>query len=398
MSSSDLPTSNIPPTPPSTLSNGNSNGNNNENDSDSDNEETTIIDSSLTNTTNTTNTITNTIIDSSLNNTIFDISYSVTYSDLFTHDASCDDISLNIGIPPIVNFSLNETINGTGYSIQNQQGVAADGSKVTLTLFNTTDASLDTQITENLGQIVTTYTDTVAGSRNDAVLRQIQQYAAEIDCSDFHGKGSIDDYENLFHAAAKIANETKQIELNVNIDGFNEFAQAADDLSQLFSGFIIKLQQVNIIDDYVFLTAISNALGKIVNLSNIFGKFKETILATTSVQIPKSAHETSIVIQQVMGEINCAMEYIHHFVDSSYNPPGLVNAELSVDELNVITKAVSTIDNWNILCQQGVSISLQNDPAMQIIAAANQEFSVSTNTLKTATSNLKSKLAKYSLC
>ena len=73
----------------------------------------------------------------------------------------------------------------------------------------------------------------------------------------------------------------KQMQLDIDIDGFNNLGQAADDLSALFGSFIIKLQTVSIIDDTVFLQAVATALRKIVNLSKVFGCFKDTILATT---------------------------------------------------------------------------------------------------------------------
>ena len=271
-----------------------------------------------------------------------------------------------------------------------------DGSAATVTQFFTTDASLDTQITENLEQIVTTYNDAILDSSVNAVFQQIQMYASEIKCSDFHGKGSIDDYQNLFIAAGKIATEAKQMELNIDIEGFNEFGQAADELSVLFNNFIVKLQNVSIINDYNFLVSISIALGKIVNLSNVFGRFKETILATTSIHVPKSAHDTSIILSGVMDEINCAMQYIGHFVDASFSAPS--DCELSETEKNVIEKAVTTIENWNILCEQGVSISLQHNPDIRYITQASTELIQTTNVLKTATNKLKSKLSKYNFC
>jgi len=328
---------------------------------------------------------------------IFDISYSVTYNTIdFSAnelDTDCSDVLV---FTPIVDFSMNTTTNGVGYQIVNQQGWTVDGSFATVTQFFTTDASLDTQITENLEQIVTTYNDEIVDSSINAVFHQIQMYASEIKCSDFHGKGSIDDYQNLFIAAGKIASEAKQMELDIDIEGFNEFGQAADELSILFNNFIIKLQNVNIINDYHFLTTISIALGKIVNLSKIFGKFKETILATTSIQVPKSAHDTSIILSGVMDEINCAMQYIGHFVDASFSAPS--DCQLSATEKNVIEKAVTTIENWNILCEQGVSISLQHNPDIQYISQASTELMQTTNVLKTATNKLKSKLSKYNFC
>ena len=357
------------------------------------------------NTTNTTNqdigniTITsstdpsfNSFFDNSSN--IYDISYSVTINtNSFEHGLDC---SSNIIIPPIVDFSLNTTIDGSGYQINFQQGVSSDGSNVTIGLFDTTQPQLyDPDIHTNLGQVVTTYEQNTS-SQTEAVLAQIQAYANEIQCSDFHGKGSIDDYKNLFNAAAKIANETKHMQLNIDIEGFEDFGRAADELSDVFNGFIIKLHQVNIIDDFAFLTSIANALSKIVNLSNIFGKFKQTILATTTVKLPKSAHDTKVIIEGVMSEINCAMTYISHFVDASFSAPSQAN--LSVEEKNIIDKAVETIDNWNLLCEHGISVTLENNNDIQYIKQSSEELKNTSNVLKNATTNLKNKLAQYKYC
>jgi len=335
------------------------------------------------------------IVDVSRN--IFDVSYSVSMGNIYdVSGASDDDCSFTPIFRPIVDFSMNLTIDGSGYTITDQQGWTADGSFATISKFLTTDASSDVQITENLEQLVTTYNDEILDPSINAVFSQIQLYASEIKCSDFHGKGSIDDYQNLFVAAAKIANETKQMELDIDVEGFSEFGQAADELSVLFNTFIIKLQNVSIINDYNFLLSISSALGKIVNLSNIFGKFKETVLATTSIQVPKSAHDTKIILSGVMDEINCAMQYIGHFVDASFAAPS--DCELSAKEKNIINQAVATIDNWNVLCEQGVSISLQHNPDIQFITQASQELVQTTNVLKSASQKLKSKLSKYNFC
>lgn len=334
---------------------------------------------------------------------IFDISYRIvdvsfnmpTEIDLSggTFDVDC---SGGIVIPTISDFSLNVIINGDGYHITHQQGFTSDGSNVTLSSFHTTDASFDTQITEELVQIVTTYDDVPDNSPNKLILDQIKSYASQIKCEDFHGKGSIDDYTNLFNAAAKIATESKQMELDIDIEGFDEFGKAAEELTNIFNGFIMKLQNVNIINDYTFLTSIANALGKIVNLSKIFSNFKETILATTTVQIPKSAHDTKVVIQGVMSEINCAMQYINHFVDGSFNAPA--ECELSNAEKTVIDKAIETIHTWNILCEQGISVTLQHDPDIQFISQASTELINTTSVLKSASNKLKSKLAKFNYC
>ena len=211
-------------------------------------------------------------------------------------------------IPPIVTYTLNETIDASGTEIINQQGVAADGSEITHTTFETTDVTSDVQISEDLTEVVQVYDDDSDPSSVTGILvNQIKLYAGQIQCSDFHGKGTIDDYSALFVAASKIASETKHMQLDIDIEGFNEFGQAADELSSLFTSFIKKLENVNIINDVAFLTSISIALGKIVNLSNVFGRFKESILATSTIKLPKSAHDTKLVLEGLMAEINCAM-------------------------------------------------------------------------------------------
>jgi hypothetical protein len=329
--------------------------------------------SSPTNTTNTTNTInTTTTITTNTN-----ANAAVTSS------------------PEIVTYTLNETITGNAYVITNTQGVDASGNETTHTTFETTDPNIDFQVEEDLTGKVEAYYDNTQNTETAQILQNIQLYAGKIQCSDFHGKGTIDDYTQLFNAAAKIANESKHMQLDVDIDGFNEFASAADELSNLFTSFIVKLESVSIIDDINFLRAVSDALQKIWKLSEVFGRFKETIIATSSIQLPKSAHDTKVVLESVMANVNCAMKYISHFVDSSAVAPP--EADLSTEEKNVISAAVTTIDNWNVLCEQGVSIAMSNNPDIQYITNASNQLKGTTITLKSATNKLKAKLASYNI-
>ena len=286
----------------------------------------------------------------------------------------------------IKNFTLNETIIEPSLIITNQQGTDENGNEITNTTFNTTDRNNEVIIDQNLNEVVSSYYENAV---NDALMTEITQYAREIQCSDFHGKGSIDDYSQLFVAASRIANDTRQMTLDIDIEGFNDFANAADELSNLFNGFIVKLENVSIINDTTFLQSISNALKKIVNLSNTFGRFKETILATSSIHIPKSTYDTKILLDQVNAELNCAMNYINYFVDSSAPKPA--NAELSLDDKNIINKAVSTIDNWRILCDQGVVIALNNNPEIEVIKSINNNLLTKTSKLRTATATLRNK-------
>ena len=241
--------------------------------------------------------------------------------------------------------------------------------------------------------MVRVYDDTNACGPNAEIVSQIKTYASKIQCTDFHGKGTIDDYAGLFQAAAKIANDTKQIELDIDIDGFNEFAAAADELSALFASFTIRLQNVNIINDAKFLRAVLTALEKIYNLSEVFGKFKETIMMTTTIQVPKSAHEARVALESVVDEIHCAMRYINHFVSPDVDAGP--EANLSADELNIIHKATDTIDNWSVICDQGISIAMSNDPDIAFITQSSDLLKQTTVNLRSAISSLSGKLNSY---
>lgn len=298
----------------------------------------------------------------------------------------------------IINFTLNETLNDGITVTINQQGTDISSIEITNTLFDTIITNnIDVNITEQLNSRVEVY-DNISSNdtSSNALLNEIKLYANEIKCSDFHGKGTIDDYNELFITASKIANDTKQITLNIDTDGFNEFANAADDLSALFNGFIVKLQNINIINDVAFLTSVANALKKIVNLSNTFGKFKQTIIATSQIQVPKSALETNTLLSNLNNELSCAMNYIGYFVDpTSVSPSIVANASLSMDEKNVITKAITAIDNWQTLSDQGLTISMNNDPNIIGIKEANTNFLNKTSNLKNLTLQLRVKMDRY---
>jgi hypothetical protein len=356
--------------------------------------------------------------DASGNRNYSDASGNRKYSDasgnLYLTDSSgvtyCVDASGNLGtrvnvdasgypLPPtIVNYTLNETLTDPGLVIQNQQGTTEDGSHVTKTTFHTTDGSgADIIIEENLVSVVQSYYDNSLDqtSETNILLNQIKDYAVKIQCSDFQGKGTIDDYSQLFQAASKIATDTKQIKLDVNIDGFTEFGAAADDLSALFQSFIVKLQTVTMVDDLDFLRSITAALAKIWNLSEVFGEFKRTIMATASVDIPKSSHDATLAISSVMSQVGCAMNYITNFVTPASTI--LDGASLSVKDQNIINKAVSTIDAWKILSDQGVSIAMNNSADVKFIQSVNGSLRSKTSVLQSATQSLRSKLTTYNI-
>ena len=296
-------------------------------------------------------------------------------------------------VVPIV--YINETLTDIGLVVTNTQQSITDVNVTTTSTFTTTDPDNHVpQINENLNQEVAYEYDDNIITESDNIVTEIRQYATKIKCDDFHGKGSIDDYAALFQAASQIANESRQMQLDIDVDGFNDFGKAADDLSALFTNFTKKLQSINIINDTAFLQAVLNALKKIYNLSEVFGRFKETILVTSEIKIPKTAHDTKDILVGVMDEVNCSLNYINNFVTPD---PTLVDAKLSDADKNIISKAVVTIEHWQVLCDQGVSIAMNTNTDMQYLTQTNTQLKQKTNILKNATSILQSKLQQMGL-
>lgn len=290
------------------------------------------------------------------------------------------------------NVILDENIVEPGLVITNSQQAVPDVSVTTETTFNTTDpVNYVPQISEDLTEHVEYNYDDNTITESDTLVDEIRGFAQQIKCEDFHGKGSIDDYTDLFRAASQIANETRQMQLDIDIDGFDDFGRAADELSELFANFTRRLQNINIINDVVFLKAVRDALKKIYNLSEVFGRFKKTILVTSEIKVPKTAHDTKVIVENVMSEINCAMNYVNNFVVPNANLP---DAQLSDADKNIIKKAVSTIENWQVLSEQGVSIALTNNSDMQYLKSANNELKQKTSVLKSVSATLRNKLAQ----
>jgi hypothetical protein len=269
-----------------------------------------------------------------------------------------------------------------------EPGITIQGDSSGITLDTYSPVLPD--ISFNLSQEVTVFTDS---SGDQSLVEQIKMYAGQIKCTDFYGKGTIDDYAVLFDAASRLVNETKHVELDVQVEGFNEFAQAADDLSSLFASFTKRLQSVSVIEDTAFLTSILNALRRIVRLTEEFGKFKETIKATNTIQLSNSVGEAKKVLEDVTGEISCAMNYITHFT----SPDGTIipTAELSNEDKNAIQRSVQTLNAWSEICNHGVSIAMVNDPNIQYIQQSNQFFSTQSSVLRQASSTLRGRYAAY---
>ena len=226
---------------------------------------------------------------------------------------------------------------------------------------------------------------------NSELINQIKQYADEIKCSDFHGKGTIEDYKSLFQAASKITDDVKSMKANIDVDGFYEFGQAADNLSALFESFTLKLQNLTIVDNTDFLKTVAESLAKIVNLSNVFGRFKKTISSTAKIQIPKSIKDATVAVSSVVDEVSCAMGYISYFVDPSTTGK-MPNAELLQTDKKAIQTAVDFINNWENTCTEELSETMENNKDVIFLKQSNTDLKLKTATLKKLTNSLKSKI------
>lgn len=70
---------------------------------------------------------------------------------------------------------------------------------------------------------------------------------------------------------------------------------------------------------------------------------------------------------------------------------------MSDAEQNILAQSVSTINNWNILCQHGVSVAMSNNVDVQYIQGANIQMKQKTITLKNTVLSLRSKLAAFNI-
>jgi hypothetical protein len=229
---------------------------------------------------------------------------------------------------------------------------------------------------------------------NKQLQYEIREYASRINHKDFYENGTINDYSKLFESVSNMANEYKQIDLQFEINGFNEFSNTADQIINLFESFSKKLQNINIINDTTFLISISNALEKMCKLSESFIMFKKTILTISDVQIPKTVYNTTQILSNVMVDITSAINYICNFIDPSNNK--VLNSELKKEDKIAIENAINIINNMksNIECSD-IKNKLERDEVFKSITRYNNSIKKSSDILKNATFIFKNKINNY---
>lgn len=95
------------------------------------------------------------------------------------------------------------------------------------------------------------------------------------------------------------------------------------------------------------------------------------------------------MIENVMKEINWAIDCINYFVDPTIIKPD--DVDFSHDDKNIIDNVTNTINNWNTLCEHSVTI----DPNIQFITQTNTQLHNKTSVLINTSNILKMKLNSY---
>jgi hypothetical protein len=239
--------------------------------------------------------------------------------------------------------------------------------------------SLDTKIIQK-------YNDENDPSLNE-IMKEITNYAENINCTNFQGKGSIDDYAELFTVVSDLSKKNTFI---MDISGFYEFGNAADELANLFKNYTVKLQSIYSINNIEFLKVIAASLQKISNLADVFGKLKETILVTSIVEIPKSLEDTRVILDGIMSEVDCAMKYIHHFISPENDISMCAACSLSADEKALIASAVSTIQNWD---NKNIQAILSENADIKFIEEANKIITNTAKDMQNASAIFKGKIS-----
>ena len=326
-----------------------------------------------------------------------DISTNITVSSSSITSIAVDnshivDISAMMQLPQDASINSFTTSVSGGFEIIQETAVLPDGTIIYQQVGITIDPSSDIQITQDLSAIIRIYNDETDPSLN-AIMQEITKYAANINCTNFQGKGSIDDYAELFTVASNLAKEAKQTTLVIDISGFYEFGNAADELSNVFQQYIVKLQNINVVNDMEFLKAITASLKKISHLADVFGKFKETILATSIVEIPKSLEDTRLIIDGVMSEVDCAMKYVQHFICPENDISMCAASSLSPEEKALIASAIATIQEWDNKYSKNLQGILSENADVKFIAEANQIIANTAKLLKNSTVVFKGKIS-----
>ena len=96
-----------------------------------------------------------------------------------------------------------------------------------------------------------------------------------------------------------------------------------------------------------------------------------------------------------MSEVDCAMKYINHFVcpEEDISMCSCAAAELSGEDKQLISDAVTTIKKWNNDFNENLQVVISENADVQFIENANKLISNTALNLKNATACFKGKIS-----
>lgn len=246
---------------------------------------------------------------------------------------------------------VTTTVTTTDYS--NDGIIDVTETNVTVLDGNTGDA-IESDITilvDNASGSFESQVTFVQGSEDSkSLVLEIQKLQEKIKCSRFQGKGTMDDYANVFKKIQQYfaAVGDSNVEITIDTENLDNFAEQAKIFSEMFEEILIKFNKVSSVDDSVVLKKIRDDMVTITKMYENIDKFKAIVTGTSSLQIPQTIIDCTEVLNNINSDIACSLSYINYFVDSSapMNELQLQRSQLSGDDKKALEFFENSIQVW----------------------------------------------------
>jgi len=147
------------------------------------------------------------------------------------------------------------------------------------------------------------------------ILCEIDGYIDNIRCDKLTGKGSIDDYKNLFQRVFEYSDEltTQKISLDMDMKKLDKFADSAEQLTKTISDLTIRLKSIVAVNDIKFLNDFRDKVQKISKLYETIDEFQTTIIESSELYIPTTLEQINKKLRKITEEIDSSMVYLDNF-------------------------------------------------------------------------------------
>lgn len=242
------------------------------------------------------------------------------------------------------------------------EGVDANGNTI-----------VDLDLEAQSGRVKITQDLTAATSDIDiseeaqAVLKDIESYSEDIKAENFAGKGSLEDYQELFQKVCKYSQDLKDtnIDLTIDMDKLSDFAESAKALTGFIGSLTLSLRRVVTVSDITFLKDFKEKIYNISLLYKTIGDFQTTIIATANLKVPGSVSKILALLQKITSQINNTMTYMDYFTGIISKEEVDKSAYLTDDSRAALNRAISALDTWKALADAQTSTSLSTDKTVQ---------------------------------